>query len=156
MGNQDHEERDNTVFETPDNGWSDDRHGFQWLVTHFDLQTTQATFNNHHQANRHLLLIIDGHSSHLSIVVHWILARPRYPSSLPTCTLNPLTTAIGCGFIPILMQARRLTFTENNIKSALTATAIHPFQCQQDLNILQHLSTLAKPQSTPTSTIRNE
>lgn len=59
MGNHDCATRDDAVFGISDSGWSDNKHGFQWLGTHFDPQT----ITSHH----HRLLIIDGHSSHLSV-----------------------------------------------------------------------------------------
>lgn len=56
MGNHDYEERDDAVFKIANNGWSDEKHGFKWLSTHFEPQTIKRT------ANRHRLLMINGHS----------------------------------------------------------------------------------------------
>lgn len=180
MGNNDYETRDNAVFGISDSGWSNDKHGFQWLSIHFEPQTKTP---HHHQ-----LLIIDRHLSHLSVkFLEFCLNYNIHLLSLPlhsTHILQPLDVGLfsplkeyytklldqgtrthpyqslnKSDFFPLLMQARRQAFTEKNIKSAFTATGIHAFRRQQGLNILPHFSTLGKPQlksakSTSSPTIR--
>lgn len=168
MGNHDYERRDEAVFGISENGWSDSDHGFMWLSTHFKPQTKTS-------GNRHRLLIIDGHSSHLSIeFIEFCLNQNIHLLCLPShsthllqpldvglfsplknyyCNLLDLWTrthpyqAFNKGdFFPLLMQARQQAFTEKNIRSAFVATGIYPYRRQQVLNILQHLSTSADSQ----------
>lgn len=167
MGNHDYEERDKAMFGISDNGWSNSEHGFQWLSTCFEPSTRP-------NSNQHRLLIVDGHSSHLSVeIVEFclnhdidLLCLPSHSTHLLQpldvglfsplkeyyCNLLDLWTrthpyqAFNKGdFFPLLMQARRQAFTEKNIKSAFATTGIHPYRRQQVLNILQHFTTFNKP-----------
>lgn len=166
MGNHDYEERDDAIFGISKNGWSDDDHGYQWLSTCFEPLTRSD--------NRHRLLIIDCHSSHLSFeFIEFCLTCNIHLLCLPshsTHLLQPLDVGLFSplkqyysnlldqwtrthpykafnkgDFFPLLMQARRQAFTEKNIKSTYTATGIYPFRRQQVLNILQHFSTIESP-----------
>jgi hypothetical protein len=58
MGNHDYEERDEASFAISSTGWSNDAVGFKWLVEHFEPAT---------RSGRPRLLILDGHSSHLTV-----------------------------------------------------------------------------------------
>ena len=59
MGNYDYENRDPAAFAISKTGWTNDKVGLLWLADHFEPNTQSATGHPR-------LLIIDGHSSHLT------------------------------------------------------------------------------------------
>lgn len=167
MGNHDYENREEGTFGLSDNGWSDDRHGFAWLSTHFDPKARSGSL-------QHRLLIIDHHSSHLTVEfieycltynIHLLclpshftdLLQPfdiglfsplkqYYSNTLNTWTrTHPYQKPIKGDFFPLLMEARRLTFTEKTLKSPFASTDIHPFRRNWVLEILEHKSTAPQP-----------
>ena len=58
MGNHDYEERDEASFGISKTGWTNDDLGIRWLREVFELGT---------QSGNSRLLILDGHSSHLTV-----------------------------------------------------------------------------------------
>jgi len=60
MGNHDYKGRDPAGFALSKTGWTNDKVGLLWLTHHFEPNTQSTTSHPR-------LLIIDGHSSHLTL-----------------------------------------------------------------------------------------
>ena len=157
MGNHDYDERENASFALSSTGWTNDRLGVLWLVEHFEPAT---------RTGRPPLLIIDGHSSHLTVEflehafthnIH-LLCFPSHSTHL----LQPLDVGIfgplaqyysnevdlwarahpyqfvsKGDFFPLCQKARHATLTDKNIRAAFMATGIYPFRRAQVMNLIE-------------------
>ena len=151
IGNHDYENRDPVAFVLSKTGWTNDKVGLLWLMDHFEPNTQSAT--GHPQ-----LLIIDGHSSHLTLEFiefcsnHQIqllcfpphsthLLQPldvgiftplgRYDSNEVDDwgRAHPYQTTSKRDFFPLCQIAHQKPLTIANIKASFSATGIYPFCC---------------------------
>ena len=90
------------------NGWTDDEHGYWWLTEVFDPQT------RHYGGRR--LLIIDGHSSHITVkFITYCWANEIVPLCLPPHTthfLQPLDVGL---FGPLSIAYRKELEARNRL-----------------------------------------
>ena len=157
MGNHDYDDRDDATFALSSTGWSNDRLGFHLLVEHFEPITC---------VGRPRLLILDGHSSHLTVeFMEFACAHDIHLLCFPshsTHLLQPLDVGIfgplgqyysnevdlwswahpyqvisKGDFFLLCQSARRASLTEKNIKAAFAVTGINPFRRAQVLNLVE-------------------
>ena len=150
MGNHDYEERDNSTFALSDTGWTNDNLGLQWLKEVFEPETWPSG-RSHHR-----LLLIDGHSSHLTLEflefamehnIHLLCFPPHsthvlqpldvgifgplgtYYSNQVDCWMraHPYQAISKGDFYPLCQKARAQALTQPNIQAAFAATGIFPF-----------------------------
>jgi hypothetical protein len=151
-------------FITSKKGWTSDLIGFEWLKTHFQPFVSQTSNSRH-------LLIIDGHSSHVTarFIAYCITSKidlfllPPHSSHktqpLDLSIFGPLKTAINLEVDRIFrhsttrlprvewtsayIKARARCFKPSSIESGFRKAGIYPFYPE----IL--LSTLTPPPRTP-------
>ena len=174
MGNHDYQDRDPAAFALSKTGWTNDKVGLLWLTDHFEPNTQSATGHPR-------LLIIDGHSSHLTLEfiefcsTHEIQLLCFPPHS--THLLQPLDVGIFSplgryysnevddwgrahpyqtiskgDFFPLCQRARQKALTIVNIKASFAATGIHPFRRARVLEIINKSSP---PTSSTTQLLQN-
>jgi len=162
MDHQDYEDRDPAAFALSKTGWTNDKVGWLWLTDHFEPNTQSTTGHPR-------LLIMDGHSSHLTLefitfcFTHEIQLLCFPPQS--THLLQPLDVGIfgllgryysnqvddwrrahpyqtisKGGFFPLCQIARQKALTMVNIKASFAATGIHPFCRSRVLEIINKFS----------------
>jgi len=160
MGNHDYKNRDDASFGLSNTGWTNNELGFRWLKEVFEPGTRSGNSR---------LLILDGHSSHLSVEFitfaeshHiYLLCFPSHSTHilqpLDVGLFGPLATyyshevdswsrahpyqILSKGdFFPLCQKARRAAFTETNIKSAFAATGIYPYRRARVQEILQKVT----------------
>ena len=149
IGNHDYENRDPAAFALSTTGWTNDKVGLLWLTVNFEP-------NTHSPTGHPRLLIIDGHSSHLTLA--FITFCATYEIQLlcfpphSTHPLQPLDVGIfgplgyyshevddwgrahtyqtisKGDFFPLCQRARQKALTIVNIKAAFAATSIYPFR----------------------------
>ena len=153
-----------------DNGWTNDKLGFDWLQSVFEPYTKDRTIGAYR------LLILDGHSSHLTPLFdqfcteHKIisLCMPSHSSHI----LQPLD--VGCfsvlkrsygrqveqlmrlgidridkpDFLTSYQQARTETFKEDTIRNGFKATGLVPYD---PIRVLSELHVQAKTSTPPDS-----
>lgn len=151
MGNHDYEGRDSSTFALSDTGWTNNNLGLQWLKEVFELETCRP------RSSHHRLLLIDGHSSHLTLKfiefaldhnIHLLCFPPHSTHVLQPLDVGifgPLGTyysnevdcwmrahpyqAIGKGdFYPLCQKARAQALRQSNIKAAFAATGLAPYR----------------------------
>lgn len=153
-------------FSTSTSGWTSDSHGYEWLTTVFE-PTTRPT-----EPDSRRLLIMDGHSSHITANViafcmeHAIdlLILPPHTSHmlqpLDVSMFQPLKRALATetdfaarldsGRIPrtewtsMYIRAREKAFTRANILSGWRATGLQPLS---PIVVLDRLATSPTPES---------
>ena len=162
------------VIATSANGWTTDELGFEWLQQIFDPYSRAQIKGSHR------LLILDGHSSHLTPQFdRYCTEQNIVPLRMPphaSHLLQPLD--VGCfsvlksaygkqaeermrlginhidkpDFLRAYMIARNSTYTVDSIQSGFRATGIHPFNPSKVLSQL-HLvvNTYTPPESRPSS-----
>jgi hypothetical protein len=151
-------------FITSKKGWTSDLIRFEWLKTHFQLFVSKS-------ANLQHLLIIDGHSSHVTarFIAYCITSKidlflllphsSHKTQSLDLSIFGPLKTAINLEVDQIFrhsttrlpriewtlayIKARARCFKPSSIESGFRKAGIYPF-CSKIL-----LSTLTPPPRTP-------
>jgi hypothetical protein len=146
-------------LQTSPNGWTTDEIGLDWLINHFEPYTRDRTVGNHR------LLVLDGHSSHLSpkfddfCSQHKIIpiCMPAHSSHL----LQPLDVScfsvlkrsygrlienqmrLGINhiskvdFLSVYPQARSEAFRTSNIQNGFMATGLVPYDPRRVLSTLQ-------------------
>ena len=171
MGNHDYEERDDAAFGLSSTGWTNDRLGVRWLKEHFEPKTRSTP-------GKHRLLILDGHSSHLTVeFIEFAFAHDIHLLCFPshsTHLLQPLDVGIfgplaqyysdevdkwsrahpyqvisKGDFFPLCQRARYAALTEKNIKAAFAATGIFPFRRAQVMHLIEKIS--GQRQHSPTT-----
>jgi hypothetical protein len=153
-------------FITSKKGWTSNLIRFKWLKTHFQPFVSRSTNSRH-------LLIIDGHSSHITarFIAYCITSKidffllPPHSSHkiqpLDLSTFRPLKTVINLEvdrifrhstmrlprieWTSVYIKARARCFKPSSIESGFQKAGIHPFNPE----IL--LSTLTPPPSDPIS-----
>jgi hypothetical protein len=163
IGNHDYEEEDSAVFAISDNGWTNDNIGLLWLKDHFEIETRPD------DPNEYRLLILDGHSSHLTLEfldyaqAHKIeiLCFPGHSTHLlqplDVGIFGPLGTyysnevddwtrthpyqSINKGdFFPMCQRARKKAFSKKNILSSFAEAGIHPFRRRKVLDLVESVT----------------
>jgi hypothetical protein len=143
------------VIGLSENGWTDNELGYKWLTEVFDRHTRTRT------VGRYRLLLLDGHKSHFtpefsnfceanSII--WLCYPPHSTDQLQALDVGYFSLLKGsygqlvkekaelgvhhidkADFLTLFHQARTITMTEKNIKSAFEAVGIVPYNPQKVL-----------------------
>lgn len=160
-------QEDRVHFSVSENGWSSDEMGLAWLKEVFDRQTQPVSGRNAR------LLIVDGHSSHVNMDFLNFASEKRIliavlpPHSthrlqpLDVGLFSPLATYYSQGldnllaecqglssmgkqdFWPLFKNAFARSFTEENVRSAWSATGIWPHDPERVLKRIRRESLKA-------------
>lgn len=158
-------------------GWTSDEIGLQWLEKVFEPFTRPLTIGTHR------LLILDGHSSHLTpafdrlcskyniipcclpahsshllqpldVGVFWVLKR-LYGNAVENRIRNNIHHVDKQDFLQMLLTVRDKTYTVQNIKGGFLHAGIVPFDPEKVLSRLQLTVQPITPNSSNTSPSSN-